>query len=69
MIAPSLLDELQRLNREEKIQVIQLLNDELSDDADKLPTGARVFKTRPTIASEETISTLMRLGAESEDNR
>ncbi len=68
MIARSLLDELQQLNREEKIQVIQFLNDELSDDPDRFPTGARVFKTWPTIASEETISTFVRLGDEPEDN-
>ena len=68
MIARSLLDELQQLNREEKIQVIQFLNDELSDDADKLPKGAHVFKTWPTIASEEAISTLIRLEDESKDS-
>ena len=44
MIAPELVKKLQRLNREEKLQVIQFLNDELSDDIDKYFEGARVFK-------------------------
>jgi len=53
MIAPELVKELQRLNREEKLQVIKLLNDELSGDIDKFPKGARLIKTWPTkIASD-----------------
>ena len=32
MIARRLLDELQQLSREEKIHVVQFLNNELSDD-------------------------------------
>ena len=68
MIARSLLDELQQLNRGEKIRVIQFLNDDLSDDAETFPIGARVFKNWPTIASEEAISTLMRLEDESKDS-
>ncbi|MCY3833294.1 MAG: hypothetical protein OXG85_09770 [Chloroflexi bacterium] len=44
MIAPELVNELQRLNREEKLEVIRLLNDDLSDDIDKQFEGARVFK-------------------------
>ena len=43
MIAPELLDELQRLNREEKLEVIRLLQ----DDIDKYFEGKRVFKMPP----------------------
>lgn len=69
MIAPELLNDLRRLNREEKLQVIQFLNDDLSDDIDKYFEGRRVFKM-PTlfVASSEAISTLMRLEDESKDN-
>ena len=69
MIAPELVKELQRLKREEKLEVIRLLNHELSDDMDKFPKGARVFKTWPTIiSSEKAISTLLQLEDESKDN-
>ena len=47
MIARRLLDELQQLNREEKLEVIQYLNDELSDDIDKYVEGRRIFKIMP----------------------
>lgn len=62
MIAPELLNEIKRLNREEKIQVIQFLNDELSDDIDEHFEGARVFKV-PTlfVASDEAISMIEKL--------
>ena len=62
MIAPELVNELQRLNREEKLQVIKFLNDELSDDIDKYFEGARVFKMGPRIiASDEAISMIEKL--------
>lgn len=69
MIAPELVKELQRLNREEQLEVLRFLNEELSDDIDKIPKGARLFKTWPTIiSSEEAISTLLQLENESKDN-
>lgn len=48
MIAPELVHSLQRLNREEKLQVIQYLKEDLSDDVDGFPKGLRVFKPWPT---------------------
>lgn len=48
MIAPELVHTLQRLNREEKLQIIQFLKDNLSDDIDAFPKGARIFKNWPT---------------------
>ena len=69
MIAPELVNELQRLNREEKLQVIRFLNEELSDDVDQYLQGRRVFKMSPRfIASDEAISTLMQLENEFKDN-
>lgn len=47
MIARKLLDELQQLNREEKLEVIKFLNDELSEDIDKYVDGRRIFKMSP----------------------
>ncbi|MCY3796530.1 MAG: hypothetical protein OXG23_10665 [Chloroflexi bacterium] len=69
MIAQRLLDELQQLNQDEKLEVVRFLNEELSDDVEKIPKGARLFKTWPTIiSSEEAISTLLQLEDESKDN-
>ena len=48
MIAPELVRTLQRLNRDEKRQVIQFLKDDLSHDVDELPKGVRLFKPWPT---------------------
>ncbi len=48
MIAPELVHTLQRLNRDEKLQIIQFLKDDLSDDVDEFPTGVRLFKPWPT---------------------
>jgi len=61
MIAPELVKELQKLNREEKLQVIQFLNDELSDDIDRFPKGARLFKTWPTKISSEGRDAMRRI--------
>ena len=44
MIAPELVKRLQQLNREEKQEVIRLLQDDLSDEIDTLLEGRRVFK-------------------------
>lgn len=44
MIAPELMSKLQQLNREEKLEVIQFLRDESSDDIDRHFEGARVFR-------------------------
>ena len=44
MIAPELVHTLQRLNREEKLQVIQFLKDDLSDEDVGFPKGLRVFQ-------------------------
>lgn len=69
MIAPELVKELQRLDRDQKLEVVRLMNEALSDDIDKFPKGARLFKTWPTIiSSEEAISTLLQLEDESKDN-
>ncbi|MYE26682.1 MAG: hypothetical protein F4X87_05610 [Chloroflexi bacterium] len=69
MIAQRLLDELQQLDRDEKLEVVRFLHEELSDDVEKIPKGARLFKTWPTIiSSEEAISTLLQLEDESKDN-
>ena len=65
MIAPELVKKLQRLNREEKLQVVRFLNDELSDDIDMYFEGARVFRNIPPIrASEETIKQFETLSKE-----
>ena len=53
MIAPELVKELQQLNREEKLQVVRFLNEELSDDIDRIPKGARIYKNWPTIISSD----------------
>ena len=61
MIAPELLKTLQRLNREEKLEVIRFLNEELSDDIDELPKGVRIFKTWPTKISPQGRATMKRI--------
>lgn len=53
MIAPELMNELQQLNREEKLEVIRFLSEESSDDIDRTPKGARIFKNWPTIISSD----------------
>ncbi|MCY4465437.1 MAG: hypothetical protein OXE46_07870 [Chloroflexi bacterium] len=69
MIARRLLVELQQLDRKDKLQVIQFLNDELSGDIDKVFEGTRVFKMSPLFrASAEAISMLEQLEDESKDN-
>ncbi|MDE2638813.1 MAG: hypothetical protein OXI30_20785 [Chloroflexota bacterium] len=60
MIAPELVTELQRLNREEKLAVLRLLQDDLVDESsewDKLVSEpGRVFKNiGPIRASAKTI--------------
>ena len=47
MLARKLLDELQQLNRDEKLEVVRLLNEELSDDMKQYLDGKRVFKIPP----------------------
>ena len=53
MIAPELLDELQRLNREEKLEVIRLLQDDLVDESSEpdilLLEPGRVYRNIPPI--------------------
>lgn len=44
MIAPELLKKLQKLNQEEKLEVVRFLNEELSDDLQQYIEGRRVFK-------------------------
>ncbi len=44
MIAPELMNKLQQLNREEKLEVIRLLQDDLSDEMRPFVEGRRVFK-------------------------
>ena len=44
MIAQRLLDELEQLNRDEKLQVVRFLNEELSDDIKQYLGDKRAFK-------------------------
>lgn len=48
MIAPELVKELQRLNREEKLEIIRLLQDDLVDESSEwdnlLSEPGRVFR-------------------------
>lgn len=48
MIAPELLNKLQRLNREEMLEVIQFLREETSNDVNKFFRGKRVVRV-PTL--------------------
>ena len=68
MIARRLLDELQQLSRDERLEVIRFLSEEASDEIDAFPKGARIFKNWPTIASAEAMSLLERLEKEARDN-
>lgn len=61
MIAPELVKKLQQLNRDEKLQVIQFLNEDLSDDIDRIPKGVRIFKTWPTIISSDGNAAMKRV--------
>lgn len=69
MIAPELVKELQRLNREEKLEVIRWLQDDLVDESsewdDLLSESGRVFRNIPPIrASAETIKQFEALSKE-----
>ena len=44
MIAQRLLDELQQLTRDEKLELVQFLNEELSDEMKQYLGDKRVFK-------------------------
>jgi len=68
MIARSLLDQLQQLSREERLDVIRYLSEEASDDINAFPKGARIFKTWPTIAPPEAVAMLEQLENESRDS-
>ena len=66
MIAPELVSKLKRLNREEKRHVIQLLNEDVSDDIDKYYEGARVFKMPPRFIASDGGAALIRVLEEDE---
>lgn len=44
MITQRLLDELQQLNRDEKLEIVRVLNEELSDEMKQYLGARRVFK-------------------------
>ncbi|MCY3917810.1 MAG: hypothetical protein OXG49_17555 [Chloroflexi bacterium] len=44
MIAPELLKKLQKLNQEEKLEVVRFLNEKLSNEMQQYLEGRRVFK-------------------------
>ena len=44
MIAPELVKELQKLNQEERLEVIRFLSEELSDEMKQYLEGRPVFK-------------------------
>ena len=69
MIARKLLVELQQLNREEKLEVVRFLNEELSDDIVMFPKGARLFKSWPTKLSPEGSAALRRIMEDEEEKR
>ncbi len=69
MIAPELINELQRLNREEKLEVIRLLQDDLVDESSEwdnlLSEPGRVFRNiGPIRASAKTIKQFEALSKE-----
>ena len=66
MIAPELVNELQQLNREEKLEVIRFLREELSDDIDKYFEGARVFRMPPRYIASDGGAALNRVLEEEE---
>ena len=52
MIAPELVKELQQLNREEKLEVIRLMQDDLADESsewERLTQSQRKFRFIPPI--------------------
>lgn len=69
MIARRLLDELQQLDRDEKLQVIQFLNDDLLDDIDKDFEGKRVFKMTPRFIASDGGAALKRVLEEEKPHR
>lgn len=66
MIARSLLDQLQQLNREEKIQVIRFLNDEISDDIAERFEGGSTAMLPLVRAPESAISVIEQLEREAQ---
>lgn len=61
MIARRLMDELQQLNREEKLEVIRFLSEESSDDINKYFEGARVFRMPSRYIASDGGAALMRV--------
>jgi hypothetical protein len=61
MLAPELVNELQRLNREEKLEVVRLLQAELSEDIDKYFEGMRVFRMPPRYTASDGGAALRRV--------
>ena len=53
MIAPDLVEKLQKLNREEKLEVVRFLNEELSDEMQQYLEGRRVFKIPPRFIASD----------------
>ncbi len=60
MIAGRLLDKLRQLSRDEKIQVIQFLQHDLSDDMNKHLEGKRVIKMSPKFIASDGGAALKR---------
>lgn len=61
MIAPGLINKLQQLNREEKLEVIRFLSEESSDDINKYFEGVRVFRMPPRFIASDGAAALMRV--------
>ena len=68
MIARRLLDELQRLDRDEKLQVIQFLQHDLSDDVKKPLEDKRVIKMSPRFIASDGGAALKRVLEEDQAN-
>lgn len=66
MIARRLLDELQRLSREAKLQVIQFLKDDLSDDIEERFRDGETAMLPLVRAPESAISVIERLECEAQ---
>ena len=61
VIKEELLSEIKRLNREDKLTILQLIADELSTEAQDIFEGRSTFMTSPPFHAPEAATTLLNM--------